>query len=73
MTGTRSTNKEYKIPRTEMKMANALNPADNRVSIVSKYNDNKYDLQGPTLCFAWKEATLAKQHIARKLKNTWAV
>lgn len=28
------------------------------------------DVQGPTFHFAWNAATLAKQHIARKLKNT---
>ena len=52
----------------EIKSANPVKPAK-MVSIRGEYASGTMHSQGPTCHFAWNDATPAKQHIARKLKN----
>lgn len=52
-----------------MNMANPLSPAKLKVNSDQTIM-SKQSLQGPTWNLAWNDATPAKQHMARKLKNT---
>lgn len=74
-TGTRSMNSDRRMPAIETKMANPVNPAVQQFQSAfgsfspSLFKEVRY-AHGPTFHLAWKDATPAKQHMARKLKNT---
>ncbi len=61
------------MPRTVRKSVKDDRPAAGKSVSHTRSHDASVPStqQGPTLYFAWKEATLAKQAIARKLKNIW--
>jgi len=69
--GTRSKKRARNIPMTATKTANPDNPADkvDHTLATRAWPGSEEYAQGPILKRAWKLATLAKQHIARKPKK----